>query len=210
MAFSFDSDAFNYLIKFDWNAQKAFLFRLAAFDDEPNSALLAGNAHESSIIYATANDAGNSPVRGFIVGSLKKIHAFNDKCDSSIHGYDINSYQQQFSSSSGKRYGFVDRIETDLRSCKHEDLAEIEVSLKTGFGRNEQRNYRDSASSAAFSETITRPLHSPMSLASGSGSIVGDWENDYSSDFSTCAKSSATTQSKIFSTTPSMNKVGTF
>ena len=49
-----------------------------------------------------------------------------------------------------------------------------------------------------------------MSSASSSGSVVGDWENDYASDFSTCAKSSATTQSKIFSTTPALDKVGTF
>ena len=76
MAVRIDSLEGNYLIKFDWSAQKANLYTMKGFDTNPGS---AGVNHRDSVIFTedlTATD--NFPIKGFFVGGTRQIWSYND------------------------------------------------------------------------------------------------------------------------------------
>ena len=119
----------NYLIKFDWTAEKADIYSIKGFDPDPNNQL--GTSFGDALIYAE-DSTGDYPVKGYIVGGTKAIWTYNDKCDEPDFGVTINQYQQLVPSAS-YTYGFVDRLELNETSCRNENITAVKkVDLTLG------------------------------------------------------------------------------
>ena len=90
MATRVGSQEMNYLIKFDWSAQKADLYEIKGFDQIPYS---LGVNHLDSLIYdEDLTAANNLPIKGFIVGGTATIWSYNDQCNEPDFGLPINQY----------------------------------------------------------------------------------------------------------------------
>ena len=197
------SSSVNYLIKFDWTDSKGELWRINGFDSTPNNAASFGIGHLDALIYAedlVAAANNNFPVKGYIVGKTNAIWTYNDRCNEPDFGV-TPSYASLFSSSF--KYGYFDRIELDEKSCRKEALTVINMTLKSGQGRNDaeslaekvNQQYTDNELAKTYGYSVT--MHD-LSTASSSGISSGDWETNLAGAYSKCTAHSASMKSFTF------------